>query len=294
MDILQQLIANSIIAGAIYSVLALGFNLIYGTSKFLDVGYGVLTAVGGYTTFWLSKQLGLDLWVGVVAGVLVAGVVSYGLDRLVYRPLRKDNASGMVLLLASFGVFTALQALIAIFFGSQFQTLSVSGGSATVFSVFGASITDVQITIFVAAMVIMLGLFWVLRKTYWGKAVRAVSDAPEIAQITGINANKVIGMVFFVAGAIAGLGGILVGFDTGIEPTMGLHLLLKGVVAAIVGGMGNPVGGVLGAFLLGFAENFGIWHLPGEWKDAIAFIILIIFLLVRPQGIFGVKEMRKS
>jgi branched-chain amino acid transport system permease protein len=293
MDILPQLIVNSIIAGSIYSVVALGFNLIYGTTKFLDVGYGVLTAVGGYAVFYLANQLELNVWLAIIIAVLFTGLVSYLLDRFVYRTLRSQNASSMVLLLASFGVFTALQALIAVLFGSQFQTLS-GGGGAEVLTLAGASITHVQIAIFVTGLGIMSALFWVLGKTMWGKAVRAVSDEPDVAEVVGINKNKVIGLVFFVAGAIGGVAGILVGFDTGIEPTMGLQLLLKGVVAAIVGGMGNPVGGVLGAFLLGFAENFGIWHLPGEWKDAIAFIILIIFLLVRPQGILGEKGARKS
>jgi branched-chain amino acid transport system permease protein len=106
-----------------------------------------------------------------------------------------------------------------------------------------------------------------------------------VAKIVGINTKKVIGWVFVIGSAIAGLAGILIGFDTGIEPTMGMSLLLKGVIASIIGGIGNVYGGVLGAFFLGFIENFGIWKISGEWKDAIAFGVLIIFLLFRPQGI---------
>jgi len=130
---------------------------------------------------------------------------------------------------------------------------------------------------------IVLGL--VLKKTMFGKAVSAVADDEEVAKIVGINTNKIIGMVFFIGSMIAGLAGIFVGFDTGIEPTMGMSLLLKGVIASIIGGIGNIYGGVLGAFLLGFVENFGIWKISGEWKDAIAFGLLIIFLLFRPSGI---------
>ena len=123
------------------------------------------------------------------------------------------------------------------------------------------------------------------RYTLFGKAIKAVGDDEEVSKIVGINTVKVIGWVFFIGSAIAGLAGILVGFDTGIEPTMGLSLLLKGVIASIIGGIGNVYGGVLGAFLLGFIENFGIWQISGEWKDAIAFGVLILFLLFRPQGI---------
>ncbi|MDO8655872.1 MAG: TIGR01841 family phasin, partial [Nanoarchaeota archaeon] len=113
----------------------------------------------------------------------------------------------------------------------------------------------------------------------------ATQTQEEVSKIVGINTSKIIGRVFFIGSAIAGLAGILIGFDTGIEPTMGLSLLLKGVIASIIGGIGNVYGGVLGAFLLGFIENFGIWKISGEWKDAIAFGVLIIFLLFRPQGI---------
>ena len=131
----------------------------------------------------------------------------------------------------------------------------------------------------------MVGLALLLKYTIFGKAIKAVNDDEEVAKIIGINTNKIIGRVFFIGSAIAGLSGILIGFDTGIEPTMGLGLLLKGVIASIIGGIGNLYGGVIGAFFLGFIENFGIWKISGEWKDAIAFALLIIFLLFRPQGI---------
>ena len=119
----------------------------------------------------------------------------------------------------------------------------------------------------------------------FGKSVRAVSDDEEVAKIVGINTERVIGWIFFIGSAVAGLAGILVGFDTGIQPTMGLNLLLKGIIAAIVGGVGNIWGALLGAILLGFVENFGIWKISGEWKDAIAFVLLILFLIFRPKGI---------
>ena len=124
-----------------------------------------------------------------------------------------------------------------------------------------------------------------LKKTLFGKAIRAISDDEEVAKIAGINTEHIIGWTFFIGSAISGLAGILIGFDTGIEPTMGMELLLKGVISAIVGGIGSISGAALGALLLGFAENFGIWKISGEWKDSIAFALLILFLIFRPQGI---------
>ena len=284
MDILPQLILNSIIAGAIYMLVALGFNLIFGTVKFFDLGYGALTTVGGYAVFLLYKRLGLDLFLSVALAVLVAGSIGYLVNILVYKKLRDRKASNMVLLVASLGVLTVLQAIVAMLFSSQFQTLSL-GGSSRIYEVAGAVITQVQLIILVSGLAIAGILAIVMKKTLFGKAITAVADDEEVAKIVGINTNRVIGAVFFIGAMIAGLAGILVGFDTGIEPTMGMGLLLKGVIASIIGGIGNIYGGVLGAFLLGFVENFGIWKISGEWKDAIAFALLIIFLLFRPQGI---------
>ncbi len=285
MDIIPQLIVNSIIAGAIYSMVALGFNLIYGTTKFFDLGYGALAAVGGYTVFYFYKGIGLNLYIAIILGILISGAIGLLIYRLVYAPLRARKSSGMVLLVAALGVMTAVQSIVAILFTSQFQTLSRSAGSEAVYNIFGGVITQTQLIILVLGIVIMVAIGLMFRYTLFGKAIKAVGDDEEVSKIVGINTVRVIGWVFFLGSAIAGLAGILVGFDTGIEPTMGLSLLLKGVIASIIGGIGNVYGGVLGAFLLGFIENFGIWQISGEWKDAIAFGVLIIFLLFRPQGI---------
>lgn len=288
MDILPQLILNGLIAGAVYSMVALGFNLIFGTAKFFDLGYGALTAVGGYAVFYFSKILGLDIYLSIIIGVIIAGLIGFIIEKLIYRKLRNKKASNMVFLVASLGVMTAMQAIIAILFSSQFQTFSDKIESRT-FEIFGGVITNIQAIMFILSIVIMLTLAFVFKFTKFGKVVKAVSDDEEVSKIVGIDTNKIIGKVFFIGSAIAGLAGILVGFDTGIEPTMGFSLLLKGVIASIIGGVGNIYGGVLGAFFLGLVENFGIWQISGEWKDAIAFTILIIFLLFKPHGFLGKK-----
>ena len=288
MDILPQLILNGLIAGAIYSMVALGFNLIYGTAKFFDLGYGVLTAIGGYTVFYLSKTLGLDIYLSIIIGIFFTGLIGFLIEKIVYKKLRLKKASNMVFMIASLGVMTALQAIIAIIFSSQFQTFSDKIESRT-FEIFGGVITNIQAIMFILSIIIMFTLAFVFKFTKFGKVIKAVSDDEEVSKIVGIDTNKVIGKVFFIGSAIAGLAGILVGFDTGIEPTMGFSLLLKGVIASIIGGVGNIYGGVLGAFFLGLIENFGIWQISGEWKDAIAFTILIIFLLFRPHGFLGKK-----
>jgi branched-subunit amino acid ABC-type transport system permease component len=285
MSILPQLIANSLIAAGTYALIALGFNLIYATTKFFNLAHGAMATVGGYAVFFLLRTFtGINVALAIALGVLFAGLLGFGLDRLVYRELRKRKASNLVLLVASLGMLTVVQAIVAMLFTSQFQTLSAAV-SDTVYTIGGASVTGTQLTIMGSALAVRILLALLLKKTLFGKTVRAVSDDEEVSKIVGINTEWVIGWVFFIGSAIAGLSGILVGFDTGIQPTMGLNLLLKGVIASIVGGIGSVYGAVLGALLLGFVENFGIWKISGEWKDAIAFVLLILFLIFRPQGI---------
>lgn len=285
MEIISQLTLNSIIAGAIYTLMALGFNLIYGVVKFFNLAHGVVAVIGGYTVFLLTGALGLNLYLSVAAGVFFAGLAGYGFDKLVFLPLRRRKTSSMVLLVASLGVFTSAQAIIAIFFTSEFRTLGAVSAGENIYSFSGGVITQTQLVILISGMLIMLGLTTVLNRTIFGKAIKAINDDAEVARIVGIDTDRITGRVFFIGSAIAGFAGILVGFDTGIQPTMGMGLLLKGVIASIIGGVGNIYGGVLGSFLLGFVENFGIWKVPGEWKEAIAFFLLILFLLVRPEGI---------
>ncbi len=284
MDILPQLILNGIIAGATYSLVALGFNLIYGTTKFFNLAHGVVIAVGAYVFLYVASTLSWNMYAAATIGIFLAGVTGYGLDTLVYLPLRKRKASTMALLVASLGVLAAIQGVIAVIFGSQFRTLS-QNGTPTIFEIFRSVITETQLVILVSAALVTIGLALILYKTRFGKAVRAIGDNEEMAKIVGIHTDKVIGQVFFIGSAIAGFAGILIGFDTGIEPTMGFGLLLKGVTASVIGGVGNIYGGVLGAFLLGFVENVGIWKLSGEWKDAVTFAMLITFLLFRPGGL---------
>jgi branched-subunit amino acid ABC-type transport system permease component len=289
-DIVPQLIVNSLIAGSLYALVALGFNFIYGATRFFNLAHGAIAVAGGYIVYFFTKMLGWSAIPSIIIGLLVAGLLGYLSERFIYRPLRARKSSHMVLLVASLGVLTALQAIIAMLFTSQFQTLGQMDSVNRTFNIFGGVITQIQLIMFISVVVVMVGLAVILKFTFFGKSVRAISDDEEVARMVGINTNQVIGIVFFIGSALAGLSGILSGYDTGLEPTMGMSLLLKGVIASIIGGIGNVYGGVLGAFLLGFVENFGIWKISGEWKDAIAFGLLIIFLLLRPNGILGQKR----
>lgn len=282
-ELILQVFANSIIAGSLYLLLSLGFNLTFATAKFFDLGWGALTAVGGYSTFYFANRLGWGLGISISIGILVAGIIGFLSEKIVYKKMRKQKASSLVLLIASLGMLTLFQAIVAMIFTSQFQT--IRNNISETIQIGSAVITNIQLWMLVTgiALLILISLF--LKYSLFGKAIKAVSDDEEVAKIVGINTEKIIGVIFFVAGAIAGLAGILAGLDVGIQPTMGFGMLQKAIIASIVGGLGSIGGSFFGAFLLGFTENFGILYIGAEWKDAIAFALLIIFLLFRPEGI---------
>ena len=222
-----------------------------------------------------------------------AGFLGVGIDQLVYRPLRHKKASNLVLLIASFGVFIFLQSLIQLIYGAQILTLR-TGAVKKGHSFLGAVITDIQILIIAVSILLFVILYLFVRKTRLGKAIRAVSDDPVAASVVGIYPEKVIMTSFFIGSALAGAAGILISYETNIEPTMGLNAILKGIIASIIGGIGSIPGAALGGLFLGLAENFGIWKIQAGWKDCIAFAVLIVFLLFRPGGIMGIKTIKEQ
>lgn len=286
MSLFPQILANGVIAGATYAIIAMGFNLTYGATRFINMAYGAVAAVGGYLFYFVTREEGLPLVIGLVVGILGAGVVGVACDRLVFSPLRARRASEKVLFLASLGLFTMLQAIISMGFGTAFRPLADSSVSTTVVNVGSASVTLVEVVIIILAVAVYGALFVVLKRTTFGRAVRAVQDDEEVARMLGINTDRIIMQLFFISSCIAGLAGILVGFDAGLGQGTSLLILVEGAVASIIGGIGIFSGGMIGAFILGLVENFGIWGVGGEWKPAITFAALTLFLLVRPKGIF--------
>lgn len=290
---INQLLLNGIIIGSIYALIALGFTIIYRTVKFFNFAHGIVYASGAYFAYSLIISLHINTALAFFLSIALASLLGISIDRYVFRPLRQRGASDLIFLLASFGVFVFLQNLIQLIYGAQI--LSIRTGLIKEGHHFlGAIITDIQILILVIAIILMTTLWFFVQKTKLGKAMRAVSDDPIAANVIGINPEKIIMTSFALGSALAGAAGILISFETNIEPTMGFGALLKGIIAAIIGGIGSIPGAVLGGFFLGLAENLGIWKISAGWKDSISFGILIIFLLIRPWGILGTKTEKES
>lgn len=290
---LTQLIINGIIAGSIYALIALGFTVIYRTVKFFHFAHGVVYAAGAYLAYTFFITLHLNPIISFFLSISLCAILGVAIDKSVYYPLRLKKASNLIFLLASFGVFIFLQNLIQLIYGSQILTLR-TGPIREGYHILSAIITPIQIWILVVSCGLLAILWSFVKYTKLGKAMRAVSDDPIAASVVGINPDKTILASFAIGSALAGAAGILISLETNIEPTMGFSAILKGIIASIIGGIGSIPGAMLGGFFLGIAENLGIWKIQAGWKDSIAFLILIIFLLLRPGGIFGVKTEKES
>ena len=289
MSLFLQLLVNGLIAGAIYALVASGFSLIYSTNKFVHFAHGSAIAVSAYALFFLFSMVGLDFWLSVLFAILFTALFGLGMNFAVYAPLRKRKASGLILLIASIALLILFESLILLFFGADVKTINfikVEKG----LELFGAIITPLQIVIIISSIVLLVFLFVFMKYSKLGKAMRAVADNKDVSEIVGISSKKIFAWSFVIGSAIAGVAGVLVGLEQNLEPMMGTNLMIKGFTGAIIGGVGSVPGAILGSFLLGLAENFGIWYLPSGYKDAIAFVILFIFLLFRPQGILGIKK----
>jgi branched-chain amino acid transport system permease protein len=284
--VIQQLIINGLIAGSIYALVAVGFTIIYRTVKFFHFAHGLIYTAGAYLAYTLTLSFSFNIIVSFFLASILAGAIGIAVDRVVYFPLRKKKAPALVFLIASFGVFTFLQNLIQLIYGADILTLR-TGPVRMGRQFLGAVITDSQIFLILISLLLSVVLWLFIQKTILGKAMRAVSDDSIAASIVGIPSEKIIVASFAIGSIAAGAAGILISLETNIEPTMGMNAILKGIVASIIGGIGSIPGALLGGILLGIIENLGVYSIPSAWKDIIAFVVLIGFLLIRPSGILG-------
>ena len=290
--ILIQLIINGIFAASIYALVGVSFFLIYQITRFINFAHAIVFTSGSYFTFLFYSEFGFPLYFAVILSIICTIILGCLIDITIYSQLRKKQATPFVLLLTSLGIYIVLQNFISIVFGDDTKSIR-SGVVLEGIEIFGAFITHSQIIIiFTSIFLVILVAIW-LQRTKIGKAMRAVANDPELANISGIDSNKVILWTFAVGSALAGVAGFLVALDVDMTPTMGMNALMMGVVAVLIGGIGSIPGVALGALLLGLAQNLGVWKISSQWQNSIAFIILFIFLLFRPQGFLG-KKVKKA
>jgi branched-subunit amino acid ABC-type transport system permease component len=286
-EILAQLLLNGLIAGGIYALAAIGYSMVYGVLKFINFAHGSVAMVGAYITLILaSKWLNLPLALAFFLSMLLTALVGVLAERVAYRPLR--NAPKLASLTTAIALSFVLDAAVMTVMGADIRSFNLTGLKS--YKIGLVYITPVQGLIIVTSLVFMVGLYFLLTYTKLGKAIRAVADEISLAEISGINSNLVISAVFAISSALAAASGALIGMDTNLQPTMGFIITVKAFAAVVLGGLGNVYGAIAGAFLIGIAENLGVWYIQPVWKDSIAYGILILALFLRPAGIFGKKE----
>ena len=279
------------------AVAALLAWMLYRGSEFVHAGTGrvrdavivvVSIAIGLCAAILAANTPGAKLYLSWVVSCLLAGTVGLALYRGLYVYMRERARSPLIMLVASLGILLAITAAITIVFESAPRTLPEAFGSGP-WTIWGGNIKGFNVFTIGVALAGFAGLLVLLRKTSFGKAVRAIGDDEEVSRVVGINTTVVIAIVFFIGAAYAAMAGLLSGHDTAIQPRMGLLLLLKGWIASVVGGIGNLYGAIVGGFALGMVEQFGIWDLAGEWKDVVSYLVLVLILLFWPKGLLPRK-----
>ncbi|HET7824385.1 MAG TPA: branched-chain amino acid ABC transporter permease [Anaeromyxobacter sp.] len=307
-EFLQHL-ANGLSVGTIYALIALGYTMVYGVLKLINFAHGDVYMVGAFAGYYLGQLLGTERAPSVVKAALVTmgamaicGLLGWAIERFAYRPLR-DRAR-LTALITAIGVSFLLE------YGFQLAPLVRSpiefppGPSPRFFpqlldlgepfEAFGATVPRIDVLGFLVALALMLGLQWIVYKTRFGTAMRAASFDPQVAGLMGIPVNKIISGTFVLGSALAAAAGIInASSRPKIEPLFGLISGLKAFVAAVLGGIGSVPGAMAGGMVLGLTEEYVAGYTSSQYRDAIAFTVLIVVLLVRPQGLFGKGQVEK-
>ncbi|MBR9980567.1 MAG: branched-chain amino acid ABC transporter permease [Desulfatitalea sp.] len=294
MDLFLQQLTNGLAVGSIYALIALGYTMVYGVLKLINFAHGDLFAIGAYlgltllTTFGLSQYLG-PMGVVIVLAVMVMGlvaVVGAVLERVAYRPLRQAHRLSAVV--SAMGASIFFQNALMLVYGARYKVYPHDILPKNAVSIMGFEIPLVRLLVLLTSVLMMVALYLFIQKTRIGTAIRAAAIDQRAAKLMGINVDRVIMIVFLIGPALGGVAGLMVGLYYGqINFTMGWMYGLKAFTAAILGGIGNIPGAMVGGLLLGVIEAMGAAYISIAWKDAITFMVLIAILIVRPTGLLG-------
>ena len=305
MDIFIQQIINGLVLGSIYALVALGYTMVYGIMGLINFAHGEVVMIGAMVALFVIKALpGLPVFVTIPLALIVAAsvcmAVGFTIERVAYRPLRR--APKLAPLITAIGVSIILQNLAMLIWGRNYHAFPPILPTSD-HEIFGATITSLQIVIIVVAALMMAGLTLLIQRTRLGRAMRATSENPPIAQLMGVNINQIISATFVIGSALAAVAGLMVSANYSIAHYyMGFMLGLKAFTAAVLGGIGNLAGAMLGGLLLGIIEALGAGYigdltggfLGSHYQDIFAFFVLIGVLVFRPSGLIGKRVAERA
>ncbi len=287
-----------IMLGGVIGLGGIGLTLVYGVLKFPNFSHGAMVTLGAYialTVIWVLPKsapigpfsFGWELIAALLIAMPLVGLVAIGLDRVMYRRLRKQRASLVLFAMASLAMAFFLRAMVYLIWGSDFHFYYEGRPNPALDLPLGMRVQADQLFILGLAIVLVTAVYLLLERTRMGKAMRATANNPELAQVRGINTERIIALTWAMSGALAAAGGVMYGLASQLRPEMGFWLLLPMFAAVIMGSIGNPRGALAGAVIIGVAQQVSTAFLNPAYGPAVAFLLMVITLLVRPQGLFG-------
>ncbi len=282
MEMFLQQVLNGLTLGGIYALVALGLTLVYGILHVPNFAHGAFYMVGAFVTFHLMSAWGWNYWLamaGAAACVALIGVLS---ERLVFHPLR--NHAGLHPMIAAIGMLLFLEAAAQAIWGAEFQRLQTPYNA--IIDLGGVTAPAQRLLIIAGAFTVMVLLQWFLKRTVMGSTIVAMAQNRDGASLVGINANRVAMLTFAISGALAAVAAALYAPINLVYPAMGHLVITKAFVIIILGGMGSVPGAIVGGLIIGFAESFGAFYISTDYKDIISFLLLVVILSFRPQGLF--------
>ncbi len=290
----QQLV-NGVLLGATYALFALGFTLMFGVLRVINLTYGFYFSAGALVALWLTRAYALPIWAALPAAAIVSGLIAIVLDWLLLARLRRLRAPELSSLMVTLGGVLALYSALTAWLGPDIRRLPPSVIAADAFQIGDVRITSAQLLILAATAILVAALIALLRLTRLGLAIRAMAEKPDAAQLMGIDTARATAIVSFLSGAVAGAGGVLIGLEfNAIHPYMGETMMLRGFVVIIVGGLGDITGALIAGLTLGIIEVMTAAYLASSLKEAVAFLILVAVLWTRPAGLFGRAVLRRA
>lgn len=300
-----SLFVSGLADGLLYALIALGYTLVYGVLQLINFAHSEVFMSGGFAGYFIINavvthgqpkglaSVGL-IMLGIAGGAVAGGAVAFLLERVAYRPLRRRHAPRLAFLISAIGASYFLYNLAGKEFGRNSVSIPSLFTNGTVFTVFGAQVQTYYIVILISTFIMLVALDRFVAVTRLGKGIRAVAQDAETASLMGVNIDRVISQTFVIGGLLGGAAGFLFGLSAGVVYTMGFTPALKAFTAAVLGGIGNLRGAMLGGLLLGVVENLGVACVQSSWRDVVAFGILVLVLLIRPTGILGERLGRSA
>lgn len=280
---LIQLLVNGIAVGSIIALASVGLTLTYGILRLANFAHGDFMTLGAYFTLVINL-LGVNIWLAIALGAVLTIGVALLSEKLLWAPMRERRATSTTLIIISIGLALFIRNGIILIWGGANQAYDLPVASAL--DIFGIRVAQNRVVVVALAVLVIFGLHYLLQNTKIGKAMRAVADNVDLARVSGINVEQVVIWTWIIAAGLTAVGGGMYGLITAVRPNMGWFLILPMFAAVILGGIGNPYGAIAGAFVIGIAQEVGTYWIPTEYKLGIALLMMVLVLLVRPQGIF--------